>query len=174
MALLKCKECGNEVSDQAKACPKCGAKVKKRWGVIKTVLVSVLGLWVIGVVVAGASRGGSGTSSTSGSATPIVEKTPKEQVSENLKLDYRWTKAGFDNIMELTGSITNKSAFAIKDLKITCDHFANSGTKIDSNTRMLYEAIPAGKSFKFQNFNMGFIHSQAASSSCEVEDFTIG
>ena len=27
MALIPCKECGNEVSTDAKACPKCGAKV---------------------------------------------------------------------------------------------------------------------------------------------------
>lgn len=27
MALIKCKECGNEVSTKAEACPKCGAKV---------------------------------------------------------------------------------------------------------------------------------------------------
>lgn len=32
MALLKCKECGNEVADSAKACPKCGAPVPKtKW-----------------------------------------------------------------------------------------------------------------------------------------------
>lgn len=29
MALMKCHECGYEVSSEAKACPKCGAKVKK-------------------------------------------------------------------------------------------------------------------------------------------------
>ncbi len=27
MALIKCQECGNEVSTTAKTCPKCGAKV---------------------------------------------------------------------------------------------------------------------------------------------------
>lgn len=27
MALIKCKECGQEVSDHAKACPHCGAKI---------------------------------------------------------------------------------------------------------------------------------------------------
>jgi len=32
MALIKCTECGNEVSTTAKTCPKCGAKVKlPRW-----------------------------------------------------------------------------------------------------------------------------------------------
>lgn len=29
MTLIACKECGAEVSTQAKACPKCGAKVPK-------------------------------------------------------------------------------------------------------------------------------------------------
>lgn len=29
MALQKCKECGNEISKSATACPKCGAKIKK-------------------------------------------------------------------------------------------------------------------------------------------------
>lgn len=29
MALQKCHECGNDVSTEAKQCPKCGAKVKK-------------------------------------------------------------------------------------------------------------------------------------------------
>jgi hypothetical protein len=28
MALMKCKECGNQISSSAKSCPKCGAKVK--------------------------------------------------------------------------------------------------------------------------------------------------
>lgn len=30
MALIKCKECGAEVSSEAKSCPKCGAKVKTK------------------------------------------------------------------------------------------------------------------------------------------------
>lgn len=29
MALIKCKECGHDVSDKADACPNCGAKVQK-------------------------------------------------------------------------------------------------------------------------------------------------
>ena len=32
MALIKCKECGNEVSTSAKSCPQCGAKVIKPVG----------------------------------------------------------------------------------------------------------------------------------------------
>ena len=32
MALVQCKDCGNEVSDSAAACPKCGAPVPKTLG----------------------------------------------------------------------------------------------------------------------------------------------
>lgn len=30
MTLVNCKECGHEVSDQAKSCPNCGAKVNQK------------------------------------------------------------------------------------------------------------------------------------------------
>lgn len=32
MALIECKECGNEISDSAASCPKCGAAVPKTVG----------------------------------------------------------------------------------------------------------------------------------------------
>lgn len=43
MALIKCSECGNEISTQATSCPKCGAKPKKSVGVIGIIIaVTVL------------------------------------------------------------------------------------------------------------------------------------
>jgi cytochrome c biogenesis protein CcdA len=33
MALIKCAECGNEVSDKARACPRCGAPVNPAYDV---------------------------------------------------------------------------------------------------------------------------------------------
>ena len=30
MALIKCKECGKEVSDKAETCPNCGCKIEKK------------------------------------------------------------------------------------------------------------------------------------------------
>lgn len=46
MALVKCKECGEKVSTEAKACPKCGAKPPKKtsfvfWGIVIIVLLAV-------------------------------------------------------------------------------------------------------------------------------------
>ncbi len=56
MALSKCKECGNEVSTAAKACPKCGAPAPKGFS-IGRILLGVVGafvaLSVLGAVVGG-------------------------------------------------------------------------------------------------------------------------
>ncbi len=60
-----------------------------------------------------------------------------------------------------------------KDVTITCTHYAPSGTKIDSNTRTIYEIIPAGRALRVTNFDMGWIHSQASKSAASVDDFEV-
>lgn len=48
MALVKCKECGKEISKDAETCPHCGKKINKTpW--IAQVLVFIFLLWVFGV-----------------------------------------------------------------------------------------------------------------------------
>ncbi|MDA8485132.1 hypothetical protein NNO07_18860 [Pseudomonas resinovorans] len=52
MALVKCKECGNQVSNKARACPSCGVKVPKRVGIIGWLFVLFVVLpfaWSIGL-----------------------------------------------------------------------------------------------------------------------------
>ena len=45
MALIKCKECGHEISKSAKSCPNCGAKIVRTSGFTKVVaFFMVLGL----------------------------------------------------------------------------------------------------------------------------------
>ena len=54
MALVKCKECGNEISDQAITCPNCGAKtetaIHKKHNVI-ILLAVVLIIGIIGISI---------------------------------------------------------------------------------------------------------------------------
>lgn len=48
MALIKCKECGSEVSSKADACPKCGARVAaKPMGCGTLIVAIILGLVII-------------------------------------------------------------------------------------------------------------------------------
>lgn len=47
MALVKCSECGNSVSDTAKACPQCGAKPKKKVGFAGWIIAAITLLFIV-------------------------------------------------------------------------------------------------------------------------------
>ncbi len=51
MAMRKCKECGNDVSTKAKACPSCGAKQKRPAGFVTWFFVLVIFGGVVGAIV---------------------------------------------------------------------------------------------------------------------------
>lgn len=71
MAMAKCRECGTEVSDSAKTCPKCGiVKPVKKVSRIAKIFLGLFGLWLLGLII----NGGSGTEgSTSTSVTPAAQ-----------------------------------------------------------------------------------------------------
>jgi hypothetical protein len=168
MTLTKCKECGEAVSNQAKTCMKCGAKVP-RTSLVTKLVVGFIGLAVIGQVVGGLSGGTS--SSTTSASKP---KTQREMAQDGLKLKVDSWKAGaLGSVMKLSFTATNSSTVAVKDLQIECKHSGKSGTTMDSNKRPVYEVVPAGGKLQKKDFNMGFINSQATNTSCEISDFAL-
>lgn len=52
MSLIKCKECGNEISDEAKICPKCGVKTEKANQQSKSIKILVIAILIIGIIIA--------------------------------------------------------------------------------------------------------------------------
>ena len=42
MALIKCEECGGQVSTEAKTCPQCGAKVTKKTGMFRLIVAGTV------------------------------------------------------------------------------------------------------------------------------------
>ncbi|MFC1613915.1 DUF3862 domain-containing protein [Gemmatimonadota bacterium] len=50
MAMMKCKECGNEVSSKAESCPGCGVVLKKKTGCLTYMLAGFLFLILLGVI----------------------------------------------------------------------------------------------------------------------------
>jgi hypothetical protein len=94
-----------------------------------------------------------------------------DQISNIKILKWSWKKGGFDNVMIGTFTLQNTNDFGVKDIVISCNHFAPSGTLIDSNTRTIYQAIKSKGSLIVKDFNMGFLHTQAAKSACSVKDF---
>lgn len=80
MALQKCKECGNEISKSAAACPKCGAKVKKT-GCLTKIVAGVLILFAIGVIANLGSKKSDNVPTRSGGNN--VQTAPNIQIPQD-------------------------------------------------------------------------------------------
>lgn len=169
MALRPCKECKAQISSDAKICPHCGKKQDLGSGTgCLAIIIVLLALGVFARIVSLNDTGSnSGTTPTS---SPV---DPKQEALSQVTLTYTWTKDEDINIMYANFVVKNDSSYNVKDLEITCQHYAPSGTNIDSNTRTIYEVVNAHSTRKFLNFNMGFIHSQAVRSSCKITDLAV-
>lgn len=77
MALIKCKECGNEVSSKAKTCPKCGARVAAK----PIGCGSLIGVVILGIIILASL-----SSIFSSTAPPPSPDTP-EQAAAKKKQD---------------------------------------------------------------------------------------
>jgi len=106
--------------------------------------------------------------------TPTPREDPKIVAMREVKLKLNsWKKGGFDSIMLVNLTIENPTEYSVKDVSITCTHYAPSGTEIDSNSRTVYEVVPAKGRKSIREFNMGFIHSQASTTNCEIRDLEV-
>lgn len=162
MSLVNCKECGSSISKKASKCPQCGAPAKKKTSLLTWIVTVIAVFWLIGFI-----------SGESSSPERPRGPSPKELALNSTSLNFEWEKSGFGSVMEVNLVITNDGNRDIKDIEIECTHFAKSGTRIDSNTRTIYDIVPAKGKKEFNKFNMGFIHSQVNSSSCAISDLKI-
>ena len=179
MALIKCKECGSQVSSKAGACPNCGVKIKGQTGcgsvLLSLFLVCVL-LWMFSAVLFPKKDPTSSNDEDTSTRDVHYQQSPsnlKEEIKSQIALDFAWSKGGFGNIMEADVKIINSSGHAIKDVEIRSLQFGKSGTQIDRNTRTIYEIIEAGETKEFKKFNMGFIHSQSEGAKATITDFVV-
>jgi hypothetical protein len=138
--------------------------------------------WTVAVVLLLLCLGGlmnvgnSGSSDSAGSAssgTPTAVIDSKDVLLHAVKLDFNWYKEGFWDVMIADFTIKNPTQYRFKDFEIKCTHTAPSGTVIDSNTRTIYEIVEPKSTKVIKRMNMGFIHSQAARSGCEITDLTV-
>jgi hypothetical protein len=171
MAMKPCRECGREVSTEAKVCPHCGksAPTGKKLGCWGIGCLSVVVLIAISTMI---PTSDSNDSTGSGIVGTIPDRPdPKAAAMDSLSMDFTWSKGGFETVMLVDFTFRNTGSRPIKDIEVLCRHFAPSGTEIDRNRGTVYEVVPAKGRKRVRDFNMGFIHTQAASTSCQVEDF---
>ncbi len=71
MALLKCKECGREISKSAKQCPGCGAKRPRRAGVFAWTFATVVLIAIVGSQIDGGSSQDTGQRAANDATTSV-------------------------------------------------------------------------------------------------------
>jgi|26BtaG_2_1085354.scaffolds.fasta_scaffold00066_30 RNA polymerase subunit RPABC4/transcription elongation factor Spt4 len=111
MALVKCKECGSEVSTKAKVCPKCGAKAPKKtsmftWLVLVVILVSVYNVMTSGPSNTARSSGSASKAETSSSGSNGSDSAPDTTPTEAKAPEW----SSFESTDEMTG---DRSAYAV-------------------------------------------------------------
>lgn len=82
---------------------------------------------------------------------------------------FDWRKGGFDDVAFITATLKNNSDKPIKDVALACTFIAKSGTILGYGSGTIFDVIPPGKTKKFPELSVGFIHSQAASANCQVD-----
>lgn len=75
MSIIKCHECGNSVSSEAKACPNCGVKPKMRPGALGIILVLFVGFVLFRCTMSVEEAGHR-------SAAKEAAKTPEQKAAE--------------------------------------------------------------------------------------------
>jgi hypothetical protein len=78
MALVKCRECGNEVSTEATACPHCGVKSPAKepgMGLFAKIGLTIIGLFIF-LIVVGSLGGGSPPTSGGSRQSSIANNEP--------------------------------------------------------------------------------------------------
>lgn len=108
MALVKCHECGTEISTEAKTCPKCGAKVKKEIGGGTVLLIA------IATLVGAFAILGDGTPSA-----PQAAQTP-EQKAQQAAEDKRYAVAATAARL-LRESMRDPESLKIDSLRVNQD-----------------------------------------------------
>ena len=100
--------------------------------------------------------------------SPSPSRDLVQELKDQVSMDYNGHKGGFNSVLIVDFVFKNPTPRPARDITVTCTHYAPSGTEIDSNTRTIYETIPAKGKKTVKNFNMGFIHSQATSTNCRI------
>jgi hypothetical protein len=145
MALIKCKECGHEISKKAETCPNCGAKRKKSasGGCLLLIILAVLFIGYIGSQVDTSSYDTQSTNYDSPKAAPVPEE-PKL-----LLLDWSWHQESGYAIVE--GQVKNISDRSLENVQAVVEFYAEDKSFITSDDSLIeYKPLLPGQTSPFK------------------------
>lgn len=142
MALKPCRECGKEVSTEAKTCPHCGrltpteARLPKGSGCLIALGVLAV-LWFIGSRVETPQPGASG-------AAPAADLAPKLAVEA-------WSWHSEYGYVTAEGRVRNTTSAPLEHVQAVASFYDRAGTFISSGDALIqYDPLLPGQSSPFQ------------------------
>ena len=133
MALIKCKECGNQVSSKAEACPNCGTTLKKKKiGCLSAIGAVFLIFIVFGIIDSISDVSSDNIVAGSSSSTPKIEV-----------VNFGWETGEFGNRV-LKGTVRNNTTKQYKYVQIEINLYDSNGTQVGSTLANVNNLEPNG------------------------------
>lgn len=82
MALIKCKECGKEISSQAESCPNCGRKKPKSTSVLTWIIAGILVCGVISAISESGKKDEQVAAEAQAKAVQLAAMTPEQRAAQ--------------------------------------------------------------------------------------------
>ena len=107
---------------------------------------------------------------TSSAQKNIDEAPAQVKVENNFPVleNLHWSKSGSGNVIIADFLLVNRSKTTWKEVMVSCDGNAKSGTRIGNNTVIIFEILNPGETKKVNDFNLGIIDPQVAQVGCKV------
>jgi hypothetical protein len=77
------------------------------------------------------------------------------------------------NIAKISFSVRNNNTFPIKDIVVSCNFYAPSGTVASTRTETIMDVFKPGGAKNTAGLNFGFVSEQAKKVSCSPKDFSL-
>lgn len=135
--LINCSDCAKEISKNAKTCPNCGAKNKKKSGAAGLIALLLVGLFLMASFNVGSEVNSSAQDRSSAGA-------------EKLEVQ-NWRCSESYGYITAEGRVKNISNQPLKNIQVVAEHFAKDGTFITSDSALIeYNPIMPGQISPFK------------------------
>lgn len=159
MSLIKCKECGKEISSNASVCPNCGSHLKKKHKIWKYIIISYFIICILGICITQLLK-----NSDKYDKNRIANKYIDVSIDEGKKIDAILSNCG----------ITKVESFKHDDLLDNAHFNGETGYRIDVNDNIdniiLY--LNTDKTVYSLSYNTYILYSDGKTVSM-IQDYTL-
>ena len=141
MALIKCKECGHEISKQAKICPSCGAKNHTTPKLVKVCFVLLCSFFIWSIF---------STPSISPSYEATLVNVNPVEIAPLLEV-LSWNCSKEHGYAVVTGEVKNISGISLRNVMAVATHRTKDGTFVKvSDAYLEYNPILSKQTSPFK------------------------